>query len=154
MQTSSIIFIVAVLVALFTVNVEALEVVKLGLKQAGKSTWFNGHDLKAAACYGNLQNKRVDAADDWHIGAVHMKHFEGGDKSCCFQCAKITAGLRSVVVRIIDDCRSCSPTQIDLTSSAFKVLAPLDQGIVDTTFEWVRCPKSGNLKWPSSPSPN
>ncbi|KAF9439081.1 hypothetical protein BGZ76_000043 [Entomortierella beljakovae] len=121
-------------------------------KAVGKSTWFNGHDLKGAACYGDLLgNSRVNAGDSWHIGAVHMASYIGGEKAACFECAKVTAGKRSVIVRIIDDCAGCAPNQIDLTASAFKVLAPLSKGVVKTRYEFIRCPYSGKLKWPKSP---
>ncbi|KAF9128059.1 hypothetical protein BGW39_005368 [Mortierella sp. 14UC] len=130
------------------------QTVRFGKKISGKSTWFNGHDLKGAACYGNLMgNSNVNARDDWMIGAVHMAHYKGGERAACFECAKITAGKRSIIVRLIDDCAGCAPNQIDLTASAFKKLAPLRQGVVKTTYEFVRCPSRGNMKWPKSPKP-
>ncbi|KAG0215686.1 hypothetical protein BGX28_008932 [Mortierella sp. GBA30] len=136
------------------------QTVRFGQKHSGKSTWFNGHDLKAVACYGDLLgNSNVNAADGWHIAAVHMAHYKGGEKTACFECAKIshtnpkTHKTTSVIVRIIDDCAACAPNQIDLTASAFKTLAPLSQGVVQTTYEFVRCPSRGNLKWPKSPRP-
>ncbi|KAI7816982.1 RlpA-like double-psi beta-barrel-protein domain-containing protein-containing protein [Gamsiella multidivaricata] len=107
---------------------------------------------KQVACYGDLLgNSHVNAGDSWHIAAVHMAHYKGGEKTACFECAKITSGRRSVIVRIIDDCAGCAPNQIDLTASAFKILAPLSQGVVKTTYQFVRCPSRGNLKWPKSP---
>ncbi|KAG0380687.1 hypothetical protein BGX24_006214 [Mortierella sp. AD032] len=107
---------------------------------------------QTVACYGDLLgNSHVNAGDSWMIGAVHMASFKGGEKTACFECAKITAGKRSIVVRIIDDCAGCAPNQIDLTATAFKKLAPLNQGVVKTTYEFVRCPSKGNLKWPKSP---
>ncbi|KAG0326305.1 hypothetical protein BGZ99_009743 [Dissophora globulifera] len=136
------------------VDAKATQSVKFTKKVKGLSTWFNGHDLKAVACYGDLKgNSHVNAGDGWHIGAVHMKYYKGGEKAACFECAKITAGKRSVIVRIIDDCAGCKPNQIDLTASAFKILAPLSQGVVHTTYEFVRCPSKGSLKWPKSPAP-
>ncbi|KAF9918557.1 hypothetical protein BX616_007857 [Lobosporangium transversale] len=118
----------------------------------GVSTWFNGHDLKGAACYGTLLgNSHVDAKDGWYIGAVRMKHYVGGYRAACFECARITSGRRSIIVRIIDDCAGCKPNQIDLTASAFKALAPLSRGVIHTKYEFIRCPSRGNLKWPKSP---
>ncbi|KAF9357199.1 hypothetical protein BGX26_004072 [Mortierella sp. AD094] len=143
------ILVIAAILAILTATAEAGQNVKIGKSQKGKSTWFNGHDLKDVACYGDLENKNVNAKDGWHIGAVHMKSYSKGEKDACFQCAKITANRRSVVVRVIDDCAGCAPNQIDLTASAFKILAPLSQGVVTTTYEWVKCPKSSF--WPSSP---
>lgn len=98
-----------------------------------------------------MGNSHVNAGDGWHIGAVHMASYVKGEKGVCFECAKISANGRSVIVRIIDDCAGCKPNQIDLTASAFKVLAPLSQGVVKTTYQFIRCPSS-NLKWPKSPS--
>ncbi|GJJ76710.1 hypothetical protein EMPS_09069 [Entomortierella parvispora] len=130
----------------------ATNTVRFGKKMNGVSTWFNGHDLKAVACYGDLMgNSHVNAGDGWHIGAVPMRFYKGGEKTACFECAKISNGRRSVIIRIIDDCAGCAPNQIDLTASAFKSLAPLSQGVVHTKYEFVRCPMKGNLKWPKSP---
>ncbi|KAF9283853.1 hypothetical protein BGZ68_005064 [Mortierella alpina] len=127
------------------------QTIRFGRKLKGKSTWFNGHDLKGASCYGNLMgNSNVNAKDDWHIAAVKMSHYKGGLRSACFECARITNGKRSIVVRIIDECAGCAPNQIDLTASAFKALAPLSQGVVHTTYEFIKCPSRG-LKWPKSP---
>ncbi|KAG0091581.1 hypothetical protein BGZ93_011321 [Podila epicladia] len=128
------------------------QVVRWNKKMSGVSTWFNGHDLKATACYGNLMgNSHVNAADGWHIGAVHMASYVKSYRGACFECAKISVGKKSIIVRIIDDCAGCKPNQIDLTASAFKALAPLSKGVIKTTYEFVRCPSS-NLKWPKSPA--
>ncbi|KAF9319337.1 hypothetical protein BG003_009418 [Podila horticola] len=142
----------AVVVAIVsTVEAKRTQVVRWNKKMSGLSTWFNGHDLKSTACYGNLLgNSHVNAQDGWHIGAVHMDYYVKGYKAACFECAKISYGKKSIIVRIIDDCAGCKPNQIDLTASAFKALAPLSQGVVKTTYEFVRCPSS-HLKWPKSP---
>ncbi|KAG0346910.1 hypothetical protein BG004_000551 [Podila humilis] len=130
------------------------QVVRWNKKMSGVSTWFNGHDLKGAACYGNLMgNSNVNARDNWHIGAVHMASYVKGNRGACFECAKITRGKKSIIVRIIDDCASCKPNQIDLTASAFKALAPLRVGVIKTTYEFIRCPSRGSaMKWPKSPA--
>ncbi|KAG0350965.1 hypothetical protein BGZ54_003499, partial [Gamsiella multidivaricata] len=145
------IYVFVAIFAILAATSEAKLSAKIGQKSSGKSTWFDGHDLKGAACYGDILNKDVDAQDSWHIGAMRLSSISGGERAGCFQCAKVTANRRSVIVRIIDDCTSCSQGQIDLTSSAFKILAPLKQGVVKMQFEWVRCPSSG--KWPKSPAP-
>ncbi|KAG0227676.1 RlpA-like double-psi beta-barrel-protein domain-containing protein-containing protein [Mortierella sp. GBAus27b] len=140
------------LVFMLVAEASSMQAVRFNKELTGKSTWFNGHDLKSVACYGDLEgNSHVNAQDDWHIGAVHVKSYHGGEKSVCFECAKITYKRRSVVVRVIDDCAACAPNQIDLTASAFKYLAPLSQGVIKTTYKFVRCPTSG-IKWPKSPS--
>ncbi|KAF9584181.1 hypothetical protein BGW38_007319 [Lunasporangiospora selenospora] len=130
------------------------QVVKFRKSMGGKSTWFNGKDLKGAACYGNLMgNSNVNAADNWHIGAVHMASYKGNFKAACFECARITYNRRSIIVRLIDDCAGCAPNQIDLTASAFKALAPLSKGVINTKYEFIPCPSRGKLAWPKSPAP-
>ncbi|KAI1319062.1 hypothetical protein EDD11_004951 [Mortierella claussenii] len=133
-----------------TSTAEAGQSVRRGKAVKGKSTWFNGHDLKGAACYGNLLNKNVNAQDSWHIAAVRFSSFSGGQNAVCFECVKIKAGSKSIVARIIDDCTGCSANQIDLTASAFKSLAPLGKGVVNMSYEFIRCPSSGS-NWPNTP---
>ncbi|KAG0003483.1 hypothetical protein BGZ65_001655 [Modicella reniformis] len=147
------IFIAFAILAVLTSTTEAKQSIKYGKKVSGKSTWFDGHQLKGAACYGIILHKDINAKDNWYIGAVRMSSFEGGVRGACFECAKVTANRRSVIVRLIDDCTSCSSDQIDLTASAFKILAPLKEGVIKMQYEFVRCPTSGSLKWPSNPVP-
>ncbi|KAF9363030.1 hypothetical protein BGX34_005038 [Mortierella sp. NVP85] len=149
------VFLFAFVLALISVaEAGATQTVRFNKDRSGVSTWFNGHQLKSVACYGDLMgNSHVNAADGWHIGAVHMAAYKGGEKSVCFECAKVTVGHRSIIVRIIDDCAGCKPNQIDLTASAFKVLAPLSKGVIKTSYRFIRCPSSGSLlKWPKSPA--
>ncbi|KAF9933004.1 hypothetical protein FBU30_006828 [Linnemannia zychae] len=134
-------------------SVEAATTIQFGKKASGKATWFRGKDAEDVACYGILQNKNVNAQDSWHIAAMRLSQFSGGVKNACFECLRITAGSRSVIARIIDDCSSCGSGHVDLSLSAFTKLAPKDKGVVKITYEFVRCPSSGSdLKWPKSPS--
>ncbi|KAG0273261.1 hypothetical protein BGZ95_010920 [Linnemannia exigua] len=150
--TLMVIMTLFVLLSTFTTT-EAATKVQFGKKASGKATWFNGGDAEDVACYGILQNKNVDAKDSWHIAAMRLSQFTGGVKKACFECLRVTAGSRSVIARIIDDCSSCSSGHVDLSLSAFTKLAPKKQGVVKITYEFVRCPSSGdNLKWPKSPA--
>ncbi|KAG0340492.1 hypothetical protein BG004_006387 [Podila humilis] len=135
-------------------SVQAQSSIKYGRKISGTSTWFDGSDLHGSACYGKLLNKDVDARDGWHIAAVNPKGYKNQERGVCFECAKVTYNKKSIIVRIIDTCRSCKSTQLDLTASAFKYLAPLKVGVIKMTYEFVRCPTKGSaMKWPSSPKP-
>ncbi|KAG0332672.1 hypothetical protein BG004_001142 [Podila humilis] len=128
--------------------------IRYGKAVSGKSTWFDGSSLEGSACYGKLLNKDVDAKDSWHIAAVNPSAYEGAERGVCFECAKVTYNKRSVIVRIIDTCRSCSSTQLDLTSSAFRKLEDLDKGVIKIKFAFVKCPTKGSaMRWPSSPEP-
>ncbi|KAF9908377.1 hypothetical protein EC991_009832 [Linnemannia zychae] len=142
------------LLATITTPTEAATKIQYGKKASGKATWFNGRDAEDVACYGILQNKDVNAKDSWHIAAMRLSQFNGGVKSACFECLRVTAGSRSVIARIIDDCSSCGSGHVDLSLSAFTKLAAKSKGVVKITYEFVRCPTGGNdLKWPKSPAP-
>ncbi|KAG0032622.1 hypothetical protein BGZ81_010435 [Podila clonocystis] len=147
-------FIMATFLTFLLSSTQAASSIKYGKKISGTSTWFDGSDLHGAACYGKLLNKDVNAQDGWHIAAVNPSGYKGKEKGVCFECARVTYNSRSIVVRIIDTCRSCKSTQLDLTSSAFKTLAPLKVGRIKMTYEFIRCPTKGSsFKWPSSPRP-
>ncbi|KAF8932727.1 hypothetical protein BGZ52_009506 [Haplosporangium bisporale] len=137
------VFILATALAFFLSSSQAASAIQYGKKISGTSTWFDGGDLHGAACYGKLLNKDVDAKDGWHIAAVNPSGYKGAEKGVCFECAKVTYNSRSII-----------STQLDLTSSAFKTLAPLKVGRIKMTYEFVRCPTRGAaFKWPSSPKP-
>ncbi|KAG0294278.1 hypothetical protein BGZ96_001497 [Linnemannia gamsii] len=141
------------LLSAISTTTEAATKIQFGKKASGKATWFNGKDAHDVACYGILENKDVNAQDSWHIAAMRLSQFTGGVKKACFECLRVTAGSRSVIARIIDDCSSCGSGHVDLSMAAFLKLAPKKQGVVSIKYEFVRCPSSGsNLKWPKSPS--
>ncbi|KAF9360018.1 hypothetical protein BGX26_010769 [Mortierella sp. AD094] len=129
--TQQLIFVIAAILAIFTATTEA------GSK-SGTATFYSGAGM--VACNGaNLQG-------NWHTAAVNFASW-GGLKHACFECVKVTANRRSVIVRVIDQCVSCSSNQLDLTTSAFKILGSTDLGHLSVKYEIVKCPKSG--PWPS-----
>ncbi|KAG0055301.1 hypothetical protein BGZ83_009059 [Gryganskiella cystojenkinii] len=148
---SSILVALFTILAFFSITVESKQSVKFGKTFSGKNTWFAGKDARSVACYGDLEgNSNVNVNDAWHIGAVNLNSYSGGEKAACFECAKITYKRRSVIVRIIDDCQGCASNQIDLSKSAFSSLASLSVGVINSQVQWVKCPSKG-IKWPSSP---
>ncbi|KAI8971415.1 hypothetical protein BDF20DRAFT_884406 [Mycotypha africana] len=116
------------------------------LGKRDRVTWYNGQDLKKAACFtGRNGAPRVDAHVHDMIGAMAMHGFEQ-----CNKCMRITnnrAKSKKVVVQIIDKCAACKVgSAIDLTPGAFKKLAPggdLGLGVLDITFKPVKCPTGG-----------
>ncbi|KAF9918598.1 hypothetical protein BX616_007472 [Lobosporangium transversale] len=149
-------FTISTLALVFTLFVSTVQAAKYpvrsGVKQSGIATWFDGGHLTGAACYGVLLDQDVNARDSWHIAAIKMSAYDGGLRKACFQCVKVTSKKtkRSIIARVIDDCSSCKSKHVDLTTTAFKALAhPLKDGVVDISYEFVRCPSSG--KWPKNP---
>ncbi|GJJ76610.1 hypothetical protein EMPS_08969 [Entomortierella parvispora] len=150
-STSSFLLALFAVLALFSITAESKMSIKFGKSFSGKNTWFAGKDAQSVACYGDLENNsHVNAEDSWHIGAVNMDSYSGGEKAACFECAKITYKKRSVIIRIIDDCAGCDSNQIDLSMDAFTSLAPASVGEINTSIQWVKCPTKG-IKWPSTP---
>ncbi|KAF9586082.1 hypothetical protein BGW38_009919 [Lunasporangiospora selenospora] len=152
-QVATIVLALALMLAPSVEAAPTLQSASVGRKMSGKSTWYYGNDISVPACYGNIvHDYSIFVQDSWHIGAVHMDSYAGGQRSTCFQCAKVTHGQRSVIVRLIDHCPGCAPNHIDLTLGAFESLASRDTGVIDIQYEFVACPTGGS-KWPSSPAP-
>ncbi|KAK9693236.1 hypothetical protein K7432_014010 [Basidiobolus ranarum] len=59
--------------------------------------------------------------------------------SMCGKCVKVQGPKGSVVVRIQDLCAPCRSGDIDLTPSAFKKIANLNDGRVKVTWKKVSC---------------
>ncbi|KAI8990832.1 RlpA-like double-psi beta-barrel-protein domain-containing protein-containing protein [Mycotypha africana] len=109
------------------------------LERRDRATWYNGADLKHAACYGRKGLPKYSAHEDDMVGAMAMKGYEQ-----CYKCMKITNEKhknRHIVVKIVDQCAGCKRNKhIDLTPRAFKKLADLNDGIVEISWKEVDCP--------------
>ncbi|KAF4611936.1 hypothetical protein D9613_003897 [Agrocybe pediades] len=82
----------------------------------------------------------IGACGDWnddgdHIVALSPIEFAGGTK--CGKMIRVHYQGRSVTARIVDLCPSCGWTGIDLSTSAFRALAPLDEGVLHAVWEYL-----------------
>ncbi|CAG8551206.1 8944_t:CDS:1 [Funneliformis caledonium] len=109
-------------------------------------TFYEGSALQNSACYGRNGLRNYDANENDMIAAIFMKQLE-----MCFKCIEVRnpANDKSIIVKFIDKCADCPPESdnIDLTPTAFKLLANLDLGRVE--IEWrplKECPAKG--RWP------
>ncbi|CAG8566898.1 6830_t:CDS:1 [Funneliformis mosseae] len=109
-------------------------------------TFYKGSALQNSACYGRNGLRNYDANENDMIAAIFMKQLE-----MCFKCIEVRnpANDKSIIVKFIDKCADCPPESdnIDLTPTAFKLLANLDLGRVE--IEWrplKECPAKG--RWP------
>lgn len=65
----------------------------------------------------------------------------------CFKCLKVThkaksgkkTVTKSIVLKVTDECASCSKGDVDMTDSAFKKLAPLSQGRIKISWSFTSC---------------
>ncbi|KAI7905307.1 uncharacterized protein BX663DRAFT_541493 [Cokeromyces recurvatus] len=110
-----------------------------------KVTWYNGYDLKEAACFSRNGLPRFDAGVNDMIGAMAMHNFEQCNK--CMQITNNRQKSKKIVVQIVDKCAACKIGKwIDLTPGAFKKLSEdgdLDVGVLDISYKPVKCPEGG-----------
>ncbi|KAI8644231.1 hypothetical protein BD408DRAFT_430648 [Parasitella parasitica] len=104
-----------------------------------RGTWYDGEDLRNAACYERNGLPQFHAKDSYMIGAMKMHKFEN-----CYKCMKITnkKNKKSIVVKIVDHCAGCIVGKdIDLTKTAFRKLeSNLDVGELDLSWKVTDCP--------------
>ncbi|KAK7055909.1 barwin-like endoglucanase [Favolaschia claudopus] len=90
----------------------------------GKATYFepnNGY----GACGQRIQNSD-------HKVALSSAQYGNGEH--CGKTFTVEHNGEGIVVEVADLCPGCDSNQIDLTSGAFKVLAPLDDGVVSVNY--------------------
>ncbi|CEP15892.1 hypothetical protein [Parasitella parasitica] len=111
------------------------------LQRRNRGTWYDGEDLRDAACYDRKGLPEFHASEDDMIGAMAMNGFEN-----CYRCMKITNNKdrkKTVTVKIVDKCAGCKVGKaIDLTPAAFQKLGKLNTGVLDITWKVVDCPSS------------
>jgi len=117
-------------------------------QNAAEITYYEGEDLKNAACYGRNGLKPFNAKPSDFIAAMWMRNLE-----FCYQCIEVRSGkkkVKTITVKVIDKCAGC-PTgkkNVDLTRTAFEKLAPLSEGRVAIQWRPIpKCPQKG--AWPT-----
>lgn len=84
-----------------------------------------------------------------------MNDADYGTAEVCGACVEVSAGGRSVVVQIVDECPFegneawcwAGSNHIDLSQAAFQQLADLNVGVVDISWRYVPCEVNGNLQY-------
>lgn len=71
------------------------------------------------------------------VGAMNTPDYN--NSNVCGTCAQITGPNGEVTVRIVDQCPGCAHGDIDLSPEAFEKLAPLPEGRIDITWQFVPC---------------
>ncbi|GAB7327119.1 hypothetical protein MBLNU13_g11037t1 [Cladosporium sp. NU13] len=68
-----------------------------------------------------------------------MSLADNGDKQACGKCINVHYQGKSVKVQVLDKCVGCPQGALDLWAGAFEVLAPLDTGVIQASWEFVGC---------------
>ncbi len=79
--------------------------------------------------------------DDLMVGA--MNHTDYAGSAVCGSCVRIEGPEGTVDVRIVDQCPECPVGDIDLSPDAFAMIAPLEAGRVDISWQTISCPVEG-----------
>lgn len=105
----------------------ALVIGPMDIPVEGTATWYCGSGQRGTAFC-----TRGYGPDDM-VAAIDRKDsvFRKGDR------VRVTSGSRSVVVTIVDVCACRGRRVIDLTSGAFRRLAPLGRGVIPVTLSAV-----------------
>jgi len=83
--------------------------------------------------------------DDLMVGAMNNSDY--GDSWVCGECVSLTGPDGTIRIRIVDRCPECLPGDIDLSPSAFSLIADLSRGRVPITWEVVPCEVTGPIEY-------
>ncbi|KAI8055530.1 RlpA-like double-psi beta-barrel-protein domain-containing protein-containing protein [Syncephalis plumigaleata] len=99
--------------------------------RSNRATWFTPSNDR---CTGETSSSTA------MIAALSDDMFGNKDESkYCGKCAHVKGPIGSVVVKITDSCPTCEKRSLDLTKSAFKRIASLDDGDVAIKWTWGPC---------------
>lgn len=139
--------VLAAILTLVPVSSEVIESGKLGggrgihpndiasVTSTGTATWYCGRGQRGTSyCTAGYGPQDL-------VAAIDRKDtpWEKGDRLL------VTSGSRSVVVRIVDVCACKGRRLIDLSSGAFRRLAPLGRGVIPVTLTEV-----GSVRLPAT----
>ncbi|KAK3845207.1 MAG: hypothetical protein J3R72DRAFT_521189 [Linnemannia gamsii] len=133
---------------------------------------FTNHLLNATECFKyyftqpEIMNVSPQRQPNWKVATVKMSAYvPGGRVGVCGKCLKVrTMNERhSVIVKIVGDCPTCIPDQIELTPAAFYELGMsriYEEGrglegikVLQTVYSFVACPEEDEVGnwWPHIP---
>ncbi len=103
---------------------------------SGEATYYDFADGSGACSFDPTPN-------DLMVGAMNAPDY--GNSEPCGACARIVGPNGTITVRVVDLCPECPKGNIDLSPSAFEKIAPLAQGRVPITWQYVPCSVTGSV---------
>lgn len=82
-------------------------------------------------------------SSDLLVTAVAAPDWAGSAQ--CGRCLEVWGPEGRIVVRVVDQCPECAAGHLDLSASAFDLIADPVQGIVPVSFRSIDCPVTGNV---------
>lgn len=106
---------------------------------SGKSTWYGGN-VQGGTCSFSTYTLPAGLYSTAFSGQVWNK------AANCGGCVKVTHAGKTITAMVVDKCNECDEGHLDLGPMAFAALDNPSKGIIDTSYEFVQCPKiSGPL---------
>ena len=90
-------------------------------------------------------NCSFDKSSDFLVAAMNAPDY--GDAVWCGACVDVAGPNGDVVVRIVDQCPGCAKGSLDLSETAFAMIAPVSAGRVAITWHEVDCPVTGPISY-------
>lgn len=95
---------------------------------SGEATYYDA-DGTGACGFGK--------STDFLVAALNKVQYT---KAECGKCARVTGPKGSVTIKIVDLCPGCGDGDLDLSETAFKQVANLDDGRVEISWHFSTCP--------------
>lgn len=108
--------------------------VTLGQKQTGEGTYYGA--TGAGAC-------SYDKSSNLMVAAMNMPQYL--NSQACGTCIDVTGPKGTITIRIVDLCPECKTGDLDLSESAFALIADPVQGRVPISWVPVSCQASGPI---------
>ncbi len=105
---------------------------------SGQATYYDFADGSGACSFDPSPN-------DLMVAAMNAPDYAGS--AACGSCARVSGPSGEITVRIVDLCPECPAGNLDLSPEAFELIAPLEQGRVPITWQYVACEVSGPLDY-------
>jgi expansin (peptidoglycan-binding protein) len=87
-------------------------------------------------------NCSFDASTDYMVAAMNAPDY--GTAQWCGACLAVTGPMgNTITVRVVDQCPGCSHGDLDLSETAFGMLAPTSAGRISITWHEVPCDVTG-----------
>jgi expansin (peptidoglycan-binding protein) len=91
-------------------------------------------------------NCSFDASpDDLMVAAMNAPDYD--NSAWCGACLAITGPMATITVRVVDQCPGCAHGDLDLSETAFGMIAPLSAGRVPITWHEVACDVTGPIAY-------
>jgi len=107
-------------------------------EHSGQATYYDFADGSGACSFDPSPN-------DLMVAAMNAPDYAGS--AACGSCARVSGPSGEITVRIVDLCPECPAGNLDLSPQAFELIAPLEQGRVPITWQYVACEVSGPLDY-------